>query len=150
MAILATFKDILSIPLNHYLYHMDKKIHQGHNIKRFRDMLGMKQDTLATELGTDWNQKKVSLLESKEEIDQDLLDQVARVLKVPVEAIKNFDEEAAISIVANTFSQESSAYIENYKCTFNPIDKVVELYERMIKEKDEKIALLERLLSDKK
>lgn len=102
-------------------------------------MLGMKQDTLATGLGGDWTQKKVSLLEAKEQIDQELLEEVARVLKVPVEAIKNFDEEAAISIVANTFHEESSAYIENYKCTFNPIDKVVELYERMIKERDERI-----------
>jgi transcriptional regulator with XRE-family HTH domain len=118
---------------------MEKTIHQGHNVKRFRDMLGMKQDTLATGLGGDWTQKKVSLLEAKEQIDQELLEEVARVLKVPVEAIKNFDEEAAISIVANTFHEESSAYIENYKCTFNPIDKVVELYERMIKERDERI-----------
>ena len=33
---------------------------------------------------------------------------------------------------------------------FNPVDKVVELYERIIKEKDEKIALLERVLGEKK
>ena len=113
-------------------------------------MLGLKQDKLATELGGDWTQKRVSLLEAKEEIDQELLEEVAKALKIPVEAIRNFDEEAAISIVANTFNADSAAYVENYKCTFNPLDKMVELYERMIKEKDEKIALLEKLLADKK
>ena len=129
---------------------MEKVIHQGRNIKRFREMLGLKQDKLATELGGDWTQKRVSLLEAKEEIDQELLEEVAKALKIPVEAIRNFDEEAAISIVANTFNADSAAYVENYKCTFNPLDKMVELYERMIKEKDEKIALLEKLLADKK
>ena len=43
----------------------NKKIHQGRNIKRFREMLGIKQDALAYELGEDWNQKKISLLEQK-------------------------------------------------------------------------------------
>ena len=46
-----------------------KKIHEGRNIKRFREMLGIKQDALAADLGDDWNQQKVSLLEQKETID---------------------------------------------------------------------------------
>ena len=41
---------------------MSNKVHEGHNIKRFREMLGIKQDALAFELGEDWNQKKISLL----------------------------------------------------------------------------------------
>ena len=61
---------------------MDKTIHQGRNIKRFREMLSLKQEGLAYELGDDWNQKKISLLEQKEEIDDTLLEQVAKVLKV--------------------------------------------------------------------
>lgn len=40
-----------------------RKIHQGRNIKRFREMLGIKQDALAFEQGDDWNQQKISLLE---------------------------------------------------------------------------------------
>ena len=42
-----------------------KQVHKGRNIKRFREMLGIKQDVLAAELGDDWNQQKVSLLEQK-------------------------------------------------------------------------------------
>ncbi|MEJ8842193.1 hypothetical protein WG954_07350 [Lacibacter sp. H375] len=36
-----------------------------------------------------------------------------------------------------------------YNPTFNPLNNVVELYERMIKEKDEKIASLEKLAEKK-
>jgi DNA-binding XRE family transcriptional regulator len=37
---------------------MDHKIHEGRNVKRFREMLGIKQESLAAELGEDWTQKK--------------------------------------------------------------------------------------------
>lgn len=124
---------------------MDKTIHEGRNVKRIREMLGIKQDALAIELGDEWNQKKVSLLEGKETIDAQLLDEVAKALKVPVEAIKNFDEQAAITYF-NTFQEGSinnghfSPTFDN--CNFNPLDKVIELYERMIKDRD---AMIEEL-----
>ena len=100
---------------------MEKTIHHGRNVKRFREMLGIKQEGLAYQLGDDWNQKKVSALEQKEVIDGTLLEQVANLLKVPAEAIKNFDEEQVVNIIANTFTDEAVAYIVNYKCTFNPL-----------------------------
>ena len=46
-----------------------KQIHEGRNVKRFREMLGIKQDALAADLGNDWNQQKISLLEQKETIE---------------------------------------------------------------------------------
>lgn len=121
-----------------------EKIHQGRNIRRFREMLGLKQDVLANELGEDWNQQKISLLEQKESIDEDLLAQVSKILKVPVEAIKNFDEQSAINIIANTFHDTSFSHnvFSPNNCSFNPIDKIVELYQ-------EKIALYERMLKDR-
>lgn len=124
----------------------NKTIHEGRNVKRFREMLGMKQETLAAALGEDWNQKKISLLETKELIEAPILEDVAKALQVPVEAIRNFDEEAALNIINNTFNDHAVMNGILYNPTFNPLDKVVELYERMIKERDEKIAMLERLL----
>ena len=126
-----------------------KTIHEGRNVKRFREMLGMKQEALASALGEDWNQKKISLLESKESIEAPILEDVAKALKVPVDAIKNFDEEAALNVINNTFNDHAVMNGILYNPTFNPLDKVVELYERMIKEKDEKIASLEKLLEKK-
>lgn len=130
---------------------LEKKIHQGRNIKRFREMLGIKQEVLAYELGDDWNQKKISLLEQKELIENDILDQVAKILKVPADAIKNFDEEQAINIISNTASFDNCqqpAFFNNQP-TFNPLDKMVELYERMLEQQKEMIDRLEKLIREK-
>lgn len=130
---------------------MEKTIHQGRNIKRFREMLGIKQEGLALELGEDWNQRKISLLEQKEVIEEELLAEVAKVLKVPVEAIKNFDEEAAVNVISNTFTSNDSSTLNaiNHYCTFNPLDKIVELYEALVKSEKEKVELLQNLLDKK-
>jgi transcriptional regulator with XRE-family HTH domain len=132
------------------------KIHEGRNLKRFREILGIKQDFLAFELGEDWNQQKVSLLEQKEKIDANILEQVSAILKIPVEAIRNFDEEQAVNIISNTFNDSSMLNAVNNNPTFHPIDKLLQLheekialYERMLKEKDDMMGRLERLIGNK-
>jgi len=126
---------------------MPKIIHQGRNIKRFREMLGLKQDALAFELGDDWNQKKVSLLEAKETIDPDILEQVAKALKVSPDAIRNFNEEAAFNFI-NNFNDNSVNHgpLNNYNCNFNPLDKVMELFERLLASEKEKTDLMKEIL----
>lgn len=71
---------------------MEKKIHQGHNIGRFRKMLAIKQDALTVSMGPEWTQKKISLFEDKKEIDDSILYGIAKARNLPVEVIKNFDE----------------------------------------------------------
>jgi len=56
-------------------------------------MLGIKQEALAAELGDDWNQRKVSLLEQKEIVEEEILKQVSAIFKLPVEAFKNISDE---------------------------------------------------------
>jgi transcriptional regulator with XRE-family HTH domain len=136
---------------------MPNKIHEGRNIKRFREMLGIKQEALAMELGDDWTQKKISLLEQKDSVEPLLLQQVADVLKIPAEVFKNFDEEQAVNIIANTIDNGAIGYQRNDACTFNPIEMLVQLheekialYERMLKEKDELIEQFERMVDSKK
>lgn len=132
---------------------MKESIHHGRNIKRFREMMGIKQEVLALELGEDWSQKKISLLEQRENIEEAILKQVSQILRIPMEAIQNFDEEQAVNIIANTFDNGSILNGVNYNPTFHPIDKLIQLheekialYERMLKEKDEMMARLERLI----
>ena len=126
-----------------------KNIHQGRNVKRFREMLGLKQEALAYELGDDWNQKRVSLLEQKEIIEDDILAQVSTILNIPVEAIKNFTEEAAINIISSTLHDNAGSINNNCTLTFNPIDKWLEvieenkkLYERLLASEREKVEML--------
>jgi transcriptional regulator with XRE-family HTH domain len=133
-----------------------KKIHEGRNVKRFREMLGIKQDALAADLGDDWNQQKVSLLEQKETIDPALLQQISSALKIPAEAIQNFDEEQAINIISNTFGDNACVGNPNSTFNFNPIEEIKKLHEekialleRMLKEKDEMMARLETLIERK-
>ena len=133
---------------------MEQKIHQGRNVKRFREMLGIKQEALAFDLGNDWNQKKISMLEQKDVIEDDMLRQISSALKIPVEAFQNFDEEQAVNIIANTFDNGSILNGINHNPTFHPIEKLVQLheekialYERMLKEKDEMMARLEKLIN---
>ncbi|WP_128330793.1 helix-turn-helix domain-containing protein [Apibacter sp. HY039] len=117
-----------------------KKVHQGRNIKRLREMLGIKQESLAFDLGV--SQATVSDYEQKEALDEKILEKVSKVLKVPVEAIKNMSDEATHNFI-NTFNDNSTVNgIINYNPTFNPIDKIVELY-------SEKEELYKQMLNDK-
>jgi len=127
----------------------DKRLHEGKNVKRLREILGMKQDTLALELGL--SQQAISQLEQKEALDKDLLEKIAAVLKVPVEAIKNFDEEKAINIISNTFHDQ--AINMNYQCNFNPLEKFIEqveknekLYEALLQSEREKVEMLKKMI----
>jgi transcriptional regulator with XRE-family HTH domain len=145
----------LSLSLQKLILVMEQKIHQGRNVKRFREMLGVKQEALAFDLGEDWNQKKISMLEQKNLIEDDILRQISDALKIPVEAFQNFDEEQAINIISNTF--DNGAFLNTgHTATFNvnPIEKLIQLheekialYERMLKEKDEMMARLEKLIN---
>jgi transcriptional regulator with XRE-family HTH domain len=131
------------------------KIHEGRNVKRFREMRGWKQEGLADEMGEECIQRKISLLEQKETIEPEILLLVSTALNIPIEVFQNLDEEQAINVISNTanFDHCQQPSFFNSNPTFNPIDKIVELheekialYERMLKEKEEMIARLEKLI----
>ncbi len=135
------------------------KIHLGRNIKRFREILGVKQESLAITMGEEWNQKRISMLESKPKIDDELLEQVAEALKIPAEAIKNFDEEKTIMNIQHNYEGSNTGTSAvtngdhatgNNACTFNPLDKLMEAMDKIKLLYDEKEALFERLLQTEK
>ncbi|MCD8739691.1 helix-turn-helix transcriptional regulator [Mucilaginibacter roseus] len=115
-------------------------LHIGRKISKLRELRGIKQETLAAELGI--SQQAISKIEQSAEVEDEALLKIAKVLGLSSEAIKAFTEEAVFNIISNTF-QDSSSNNNNYMCTFNPIEKIIELY-------DEKVALLERLLQVEK
>jgi len=123
--------------------------HMGRKISRIRELRGMKQEALAIELGI--SQQSVSHLEQSETVETEKLEQVAKVLGVTPEAIKNYSEEAVFNIISNTFNSndESTLNAINIQPSFNPMDKVVELYERLLAAEQEKITYLEKLLAQK-
>jgi transcriptional regulator with XRE-family HTH domain len=123
--------------------------------------MGVKQDALAVGLGL--TQQAVSLLEQKEALDKDMLEKIAKVLKVTPEAIKNFAPDSAVNIISNTVTNYDNGSLISYRPTFNPIEKLVEaltenkkladankgLYERLVQAEREKVSLLETFLKQK-
>ncbi|MFH6996150.1 helix-turn-helix domain-containing protein [Flavobacterium sp. FlaQc-48] len=124
-----------------------KPKHIGRNISRIRELKDMKQEALAYALGT--SQQTISAIENSETVDEQRLIEIAKALEVSVEAIKNFSEEAVFNIIGNTFQDHGSITTGNYNCNFNPLDKVVELYERLVQAEKDKVEYLEKLLNGK-
>jgi transcriptional regulator with XRE-family HTH domain len=132
----------------------EKTIHEGRNVKRIREILGIKQDALALDLGL--SQQAVSALEQKEALDKDMLEKIAKVLKVSPEAIKNYDHESAINNIQNNYEGSVVSSQINYQFNSSLTEALADnkklaeenkqLYQALLKEKDEKIALLERML----
>ncbi|GEP52632.1 transcriptional regulator [Flavobacterium noncentrifugens] len=123
-----------------------KPKHIGRNIGRLRELRGIKQDALAFAIGV--SQQTISHIENSDKVDEDKLELIAKELGVTVEAIKNFSEEAVFNIISNTFTDNSSNN-NNYLCTINPIEKILELYERLLAAEKEKNGYLEKLLNNK-
>jgi transcriptional regulator with XRE-family HTH domain len=129
-----------------------KPKHIGRNISRIRELRDMKQEALAQAIGT--SQQSISIIEGSESVDDEKLKAIAEALGVPAEVIRNFSEEAVFNIIGNTYQDNASSV--NHGCTFNPLDKLLEafdknekLYERLVEAEREKVALLEKLLSEK-
>lgn len=134
-----------------------KKNNYGYNTKRLREILGVKQEDLAERMAV--SQQTVSRLEQTAQLDDEMLAKIAAALHISVDAIKYFDEMAALNIISNSFTSNDNSTLNaiNHQCTFNPLDKVVQLYdekvalyERMLKVEQEKVALLEDILKNKK
>lgn len=125
-----------------------KQNHIGRKISRIRELRDMKQEALAQALGM--SQQTISTIENSETIDEEKLIEIAKALGVTAEAIKSFSEENMINYF-NTFndSQGNFGNFANNTCNFNPLDKVVELYERLVLAEKEKVEYLERIIKDK-
>jgi transcriptional regulator with XRE-family HTH domain len=122
---------------------LEEENHVGHNVQRIRVYLGIKQDVLAKELGL--SQPQISLIEQQKEIDDPTLTKISGVLGVSVDVIRKFNIEKAIyNICSNNYKD---ATINEGANTFaiaqqlNPLDKIVELYERLLKSEREKLEM---------
>ncbi|MBZ4190752.1 MULTISPECIES: helix-turn-helix domain-containing protein [Bacteroidota] len=116
--------------------------HQGRNAQRIRIYLGIKQEVLASELGL--SQPQVSEIERQAVIEPEVLNRIAIVLGVTPDLIKKFDVERAIYNI-NSYKDTTINGNNNGSGTahqsINPLDKVVELYERLLQSEREKLEL---------
>lgn len=131
----------------------EKPKHIGRNISRIRELKGMKQEALASAIGV--SQQTISSIESSEKVDAEKLKLIANELGISVDAIENFSEENIVNYINNFYDSSGNNGIFNPQhCTFNPIDKLVEvfeenksLYKQLIQVEKDKVAYLEKLLN---
>ena len=122
----------------------ENRRHVGRNLQRIRVYLGMKQEALAADLGV--NQQVISKIEKQEEIEEGLLTKIAEVLGVSTEVIKDFDVEKTIFNISHHNYRDAN--IAEGATTYaivqqiNPLEKIVELYERLLKSEQERIDIL--------
>jgi len=132
----------------------EKRTHHGHSTARLRRSQDMKQSTLAELLGV--TQQTVSGYEKMEVIGDELLDRIAAALNVTPELIKNLEEEPLTIIFENNTQEIENnngngfVGIDNSTKNYNPVERIVELCEKLLESEKEKIALLEKLLKEKK
>src|ERR1700743_862761 len=112
---------------------MAESLQIGRKISKIRELRGIKQETLATELGI--SQQAISKIEQSADVEEEALQKIAKVLGVTVEGLKHFTEDSVFNNI-NNFHDNS---IQN---NFNPIEKVIELYERLLASEREKVELL--------
>lgn len=145
-------------------HRMAGNVNQGANVRKLRQILGIKQEALAEMLGV--AQPVVSRLEGRQVIEENTLMKIANALNISPRIIQGLEENPlSVIIENNTFEQgsynETQAGTidydnENHHNNNNPLEKVVELsketgslYERILALEKEKSALLEQLLKEK-
>jgi len=131
----------------------------GRKIGRIREQQKWKQERLANALGV--TQQAVSKMEQAENLEDAQLERVAKALGVSVDFIKDFTETATVNnntqnnyevetvngpagnVNQNTINNIPEKWLES-------LEEIKRLNAALIKEKDEKIALLQQLLESKK
>ena len=131
---------------------INSNVHHGQNIRRTRIEKNMNQDILSEKVSM--SQPTVSRYESMRIIEDDILERFAKALNVPKDYLKTLEEDAPSIVfennsITNNGGNNTQAGLNDEisndnRITNNPIDKITELYERLLKDKDDMIAELQQ------
>ena len=131
---------------------INSNVHHGHNIRRTRIEKNMNQDILSEKVSM--SQPTVSRYESMRIIEDDILERFAKALNVPKDCLTTFVEDAPSIVFENNSNTNNGGnntqaglndeISNDNRITNNPIDKITELYERLLKDKDDMIAELQQ------
>lgn len=128
-----------------------KTLTANNGTKKIRPTAESSEDTLASKPADNPGQKKIPS-EQKETSENALFQKISETMKSHVDNFRSFARENSVNIISNTFNSSSIGYQKNYNPEFNSIDQILELhedtiglYERMLKERDEKLEKLVKL-----
>lgn len=114
-------------------------MHLGKKVAKARDIIGIKQDEMARYFKI--SQQAYSKWEQGEEMDDNTLDKIALKLGVTKDFIKNLNEDGGIQNLNSHCTN-----VVNYQ--FNPLEKIIELYERLLSAQKELLHSKEELLKN--
>lgn len=120
-------------------------IHLGRKIERVRRLRGMTQTELGELLGV--TKQAISKMEQTEKFNDERLKEIASALGVTIEGLKKYNEDAVLYNTNNFYENcgvKTSAVSNNH--TFNnfPIDKTIELFEKLLEKEREKFESLKK------
>lgn len=133
---------------------VNRKVHQGYNISMARARKNMKQTSMADQLGI--SQQRLSQMEGQKVVRDEILEKIAEITGVSVEELKTIEQPMSVYIENNNTITDSSNIgsigdsIEGYTQTYNtnPLDKITELYERLLKEEKDRVKELEKRIAE--
>ena len=122
--------------------------HQGKQVKRFRESIGMKQDVLADALKT--SQQNISYYEKQETLDDEIFSKLAISMGVEPEILKDFNASSSVFNIHEMKGHAQAIETNDHPVyNFNPIEKIIEqassieqLYKKLLKAEQEKVELL--------
>lgn len=136
----------------------NETMHIGHNIKRIREIQGIKQEAFGQLCRSKYSQQRISDFENMVALDEQLLDELASALGVTPDFVKSFKDENVIYNIqnnSNTFNDNAidQSHSQHTQPTFNNdgSDKLVALLEKFIEEdriKTQSIAELSKAVLD--
>ncbi|MDF2857035.1 MAG: hypothetical protein K0Q87_2886 [Neobacillus sp.] len=127
-------------------------MHIGHNIKRIREIQGIKQEAFGQLCRNRYSQQRISDFENMVALDEPLLEELATALGVTPDFVKSFKDDNVIYNIQNNQDTSSSNQQYNYPTIHNDgADKLVVLLEKFIEEdriKTQSIAELSKAVLD--
>lgn len=113
-------------------------MHAGRNISKIRELLNIKQESLALKLKI--SQQTVSKIEQTENLSDNSLERIANALGINKGMILNYNEHIIIEFL-NSNATTSEVNFETPLDNHQLLSKIFELYERLILAEKEKFQL---------
>jgi transcriptional regulator with XRE-family HTH domain len=109
-------------------------MHVGKNISKIRELLGIKQESLALILKI--SQQTVSKIEQTANLREQTVERIAKALNVSPNMLLQYNEQLLIDFIKGTVKQDIQIDSIGHLLL---LEKIIELYERLLKAKQETI-----------
>lgn len=104
-------------------------MHIGKNIAKIRELLGIKQESLAFTLKI--SQQTISKIEQTENLRENTVERIANALGVSTSMIYKYSDQLLIDFLKEAIS-ETDLLKEKTSVNLPVLEKIIELYERLI------------------